>query len=134
MSVKRLPDGGARGSTWRVGKRYLRYLRCELDKRSSVAHNYSVLQEPLDQSEARKLIRDIAVGGGVIFSKHALDEMEKDKLISADVTNVLRGGTVEPGELVGGTWRYRVRTGKLYVVVAFQSESRLRIVTAWRKK
>ena len=93
----------------------------------------SVLAEPLSPGEARKLIRALIDLGTVSFSKHALDEMEKDKLIVADMNNVLRGGVIDPAEFEGGSWRYRVRTGKLCVVVAFRSDTQLRIVTAWRK-
>jgi hypothetical protein len=39
---------------------------------------------------------------------------------------------VEPGEIERGTWRYRVRERDVCVVVAFRSEARLVIVTAWR--
>ena len=51
-----------------------------------------------------------------------------------DAINVLRGGIVEPGEFENGSWRYRVRTQRMYVVVAFRSETELRVVTAWRLK
>ena len=78
------------------------------------------------------LIREILATGSVAFSRHALEEMEKDKLTAVDVTNVVRGGVVDPAELENGSWRYRVRTGRMAVIVAFRSEAELRIVTAWR--
>jgi hypothetical protein len=56
----------------------------------------------------------------------------KDDLSNVDVTNVLRGGVVEPPEFENGSWRYRVRTLKIAVIVAFRTESELRVVTAWR--
>ena len=46
--------------------------------------------------------------------------------------NVLRAGTVGPAEAEHGEWRYRVRTQRMAVVVAFRSETELRVVTAWR--
>ena len=46
---------------------------------------------------------------------------------------VSRGGIVEPAEFESGSWRYRVRTARM-CVVAFRSETELRIVTAWRFK
>jgi hypothetical protein len=67
------------------------------------------------------------------FSRHALEEMEKDNLSTPDVQNVLRGGVVEFCEEVKRTWRYRVRTSRMFVVVAFCSENHLTVVTAWRK-
>lgn len=33
-----------------------------------------------------------------------------------------------------GTWRYRVHTERMAVVVTFVSESKVKLVTAWRKK
>jgi len=63
---------------------------------------------------------------------HALAEMRKDKLSTVDCTSVLRGGVVEPGELERGSWRYRVKTNTICVVMAFRSETELVVVTAWR--
>ncbi len=61
------------------------------------------LDEPLDPSEARALIRSIVSDGSVRFSRHALEEMEKDELSEVDVTNVLRGGAVDPVEFENGS-------------------------------
>lgn len=90
--------------------------------------------EPLDPLPARNLIRKILDAGGAHPSQHAYDEMAKDNLTMVDVANVLRGGRVEFSEFVKGTWRYRVQTRKICVVVAFRSEAELRVVTAWRNK
>ena len=91
-------------------------------------------EEPLDPTRARQLIRKIIAAGEVRFSGHAFEEMAKDDLTTVDCTNVLRGGVVEPPEFEFGTWRYRVRTNRIYVVVAFRSETQLVVVTAWRLK
>jgi hypothetical protein len=88
--------------------------------------------EPLDPTRVRQLIRNILNSGTVRFSKHALEEMARDGLSTVDCTNVLRGGSVEPAELISGTWRYRIRTNRIYVVVAFRSETELVVVTSWR--
>ena len=88
--------------------------------------------EPLDPTRARLVIRSIVNSGTVSFSGHALEEMAKDDLTTVDCTNVLRGGVVEPPEFERETWRYRVRTDRIYVVVAFRSETQLVVVTAWR--
>ena len=66
------------------------------------------------------------------FSRHVEEEMAKDKLTMVDVTNILRGGVVDPAEFENGSWRYRVRSARIAVIVAFRSESELRVVTAWR--
>ena len=39
------------------------------------------------------------------FSRHALEELRADDLITIDAVNALRGGVVAPGELERGTWR-----------------------------
>jgi hypothetical protein len=92
------------------------------------------MNEPLHPTEARKLIREILSDGSVAFSRHALEEMANDDLTSVDVTNVLRGGVVEPAEFENGSWRYRSRTARIAVVIAFRSDVELRVVTAWRFK
>jgi hypothetical protein len=90
--------------------------------------------EPFTPTDARQRIQQILVSGTVNFSGHGLKEMAKDGLTTVDCTNVLRGGVVEPPELREGTWRYRVRTNRIYVVVAFRSGMHLVVVTAWRVK
>lgn len=90
------------------------------------------LIEPLKPHETKRLIRQILESGNVSFSPHAEKELAKDKLTMVDATNVLRGGTVDEGELENGSWRYRVRTQRIAVIVAFRSASELRVVTAWR--
>lgn len=93
------------------------------------------VNEPLTAQEARELVRSIIATGVVFFSNHALDEMKKDKLERSDVLNVLRGaqGCFEDG-LTNGSWRYRFETASMVVVVAFRSEVKLVVVTAWRKR
>ena len=89
-------------------------------------------REPLCPPEAKRLIREILVCGEVVSSRHAVDEMAKDDLTLVDCINVLRAGVVGPAELERGTWRYRVHTRQVSVVVAFRSETRMVVVTAWR--
>jgi hypothetical protein len=90
------------------------------------------LREPLEPEAAKLLIRKIIQLGTVGVSKHALEEMANDDLTTVDCVNVLRGGVVEPGELERSSWRYRVSTARMCVVVAFRSEEELVVVTAWR--
>ncbi len=91
-----------------------------------------VMDEPLATEAVKRLIRDVLKGGRFTYSKHAKDEMLADDLTTVDCENVLRGGVVRPGEYEHGTWRYRVETSKITVVVAFRSERELVVVTAWR--
>jgi uncharacterized protein DUF4258 len=93
-----------------------------------------VLAEPLDPAVVRRLLRAILPAGDLVFSRHALDEMRKDDLTAPDVVNVLRGGAVQPGEFENGSWRYRVMTQRIAAVVAFRTETRAVVVTAWRIK
>lgn len=83
------------------------------------------MTEPLEPAAAKALIRTILEAGTVTFSRHALEELGKDELTTVDAVNALRGGVVGPGELERGTWRYRVRTARLVVVIAFRSEAEL---------
>ena len=86
----------------------------------------------LETGVAKRLILRILQAGTVSFSSHALDEMRKDQLTTVDCVNVLRGGTLEPGEWERGSWRYRAKTNAICVVLAFRSETALVVVTAWR--
>lgn len=90
------------------------------------------MDEPFDEMQCRQLIRRILKDGSLGFSTHAHEEMEKDGLAEIDVVNVLRGSFPGPGEFENGSWRYRVQTRQIAVVVAFRSETYLRVVTAWR--
>jgi hypothetical protein len=88
-----------------------------------------------DLNAARKRISRLLRGGRLTYSRHAREEMKKDELTEVDVTNVLRGGHLtEPAENEKGTWRYRVHTNIIWVVVAFREETELVIVTVWRKR
>jgi hypothetical protein len=62
-----------------------------------------VLRHPLDNEAAKRLIlRILKTDARVGFSNHALEEMDKDSLTTADAANVLRGGVVEFAEEVRG--------------------------------
>lgn len=93
-----------------------------------------MLDEPVKPDRARRLIREILEGGQVAFSGHALDALADDELSTVDAVNVLRAGIVDPAEFEKGCWRYRVRTPRMVVVIAFRSATEIRVVTAWREK
>jgi mRNA-degrading endonuclease RelE of RelBE toxin-antitoxin system len=90
------------------------------------------MDEPIAPDAAKKLIRQILQIGRFTYTKHSKDELFADDLTTVDCENVLRGGVVRPGEYEHGTWRYRVETSRVTVVVAFRSENEIVIVTAWR--
>jgi hypothetical protein len=94
----------------------------------------NVMDEPLGPDAARKRIRRILKSGCFLYSRHAKEEMLADDLTTVDCENVLRGGVVRPAEYELGSWRHRVETNRIVVVVAFRSERELVIVTAWRIK
>ncbi|WP_152622233.1 DUF4258 domain-containing protein [Archangium violaceum] len=84
----------------------------------------------LDANAARKRISLLLRNGQLTYTRHS-----KDDLTEVDVTNVLRGGHItEPAENEKGTWRYRVHTNTIWVVVAFRGETELVVVTVWRKR
>ncbi len=91
-----------------------------------------VVDEPLALDVAKRLIREILRAGRFTWSRHAKAELLTDDLTTVDCENVLRGGVVRPGEFERGTWRYRVETSRITIVVAFRSEHELVVVTAWR--
>jgi hypothetical protein len=90
------------------------------------------LDQPLEPMQAHKLMRRILAEGTYELSAHAEKELAKDRMNNIDAVNVIRAGVVEPPEWENGEWRYRVRTSKMYVVVAFNSDTELAIVTGWR--
>ena len=90
------------------------------------------MDEPLAPEAAKHRIRHILHAGRFTYSRHAKDEMIADDLTTVDCENVLRGGVVRPGEYENGSWRYRVETSRVTVVVAFRSDDELVVVTAWR--
>lgn len=88
----------------------------------------------LNSLQASKLLKRNLRERGTGFSQHARDEMEADDLAEPDIANTLRCGVVGGGEFVNGTWRYRVETERIVVVVAFRGEAEAVVVTVWRKR
>lgn len=83
---------------------------------------HDLRDKPLDTNAARKLVREILRAGNFIYSRHAKEEMLADDLTTVDCENVIRGGVFRAGEFEHGTWRYRVETSRITVVVALRSE------------
>lgn len=93
------------------------------------------LREPLPNNQARRLISRILTSGEVELWEHCTKELAKDDLDNLDAVNVLRCGLItEPAEFESERWRYRVHTDRICVVVQFEHETKLSVVTAWRKK
>lgn len=92
------------------------------------------LREPLNPRSVKTLLLQILEKGRVDISPHAWREMQDDEMSVQDVYQVLRGGVVEPGELVQGSWRYRVRQNRRFVVITFRSDTWTVVVTVWRSR
>ena len=61
--------------------------------------------------------------------------MKKRNLTSVDIVNVLRVGRImSPPEFEKDSWRYRVETNSIIVVIVFRRPNHLVVVTAWRKR
>jgi hypothetical protein len=94
----------------------------------------------LHRNQARKRIAEIIQNHSesIRFSQHALTELRNDGLTAVDAWNVLKSGDgkiVDDGELSNGSYRYRLETNFLMVVVAFQADGKgLFVVTAWDKR
>lgn len=92
------------------------------------------MNEPLAPDAAKWVIREILRAGRLTYSSHAKQELLADELTTLDVVNVLRRGVVRPGEFEHGSWRYRVETRRIAVVIVFRSALHLVVVTAWRHR
>ena len=100
----------------------------------------SPLEEPLAVSDIKPRARHCLTEGTTEFTNHARDEMRKDDLSDVDVVNVIRAGVAHPGEYRRDgprqipSWRYRICTNRICVVVAFESADEMVVVTAWRNE
>ena len=90
------------------------------------------LQEPLSATDAKRMARTVMRTGELTFSKHARERMEEREFQSTDVTNVLRGGTVDDVHFESGSWRYRFNTRTMQVVVVFLGPTTCVVVTVMR--
>ncbi len=94
----------------------------------------------LDRNEARKLITKIMnhMPHKVFFSRHALEELKKDGLTTLDAINILKSPGARiytDGEFEKGSYRYRLETTNMMVVVAFlELGDGMIIITAWDKR
>jgi hypothetical protein len=92
----------------------------------------------MDRNQARKLLNQIMKkhAQNLRFSKHALKEIANDNLSIVDIINVIKSPSarilVEP-ELEHGSYRYRLETQNILVVLSFVSKTEAVVVTAWRK-
>lgn len=70
----------------------------------------------------------------LLSSRHCKEELKKDNMTMFDVFNVLHAGHIyHDAEWINESWRYRVETKKMLVVIAFKNPDTIWCVTAWRK-
>jgi hypothetical protein len=89
------------------------------------------MKQPLAAREARRLAREILVHGTVSFTSHCRKELANDQKTTVDATNILRGGVYADAEWEHGGWRHRVSTQRMAVVIEFEAETQLIVVTAF---
>jgi hypothetical protein len=97
-----------------------------------LSYSLKPVKEPLPPATVKRLVVALLAAGTLSFTKHAYEEMAKDNLTEIDVRNTLKGEMARPGELVNGTWRYRMETSRMAAVVTFRSATHAVVVTAWR--
>ena len=91
------------------------------------------MNQPFSKNDAKKLLRKILTGGFITYSRpHAIERLKERNLSMIDCENVLRGGIVDEAEYENGSWRHKVRTQMIAVIIEFLSEEEVLIVTAWR--
>jgi hypothetical protein len=97
-------------------------------------------EQKLGINEARKQITKIINQNpeNIRFSKHALKELKADGLTTVDALNILKSSNAkinQDGEFEKGSFRYRLETSNLMIVVGFWCDGTgINIITAWDKK
>jgi hypothetical protein len=91
------------------------------------------MDEPLNPSQIRKVVRQQVASEQVFFTNHALEEMKNDGIVRGDIYHVLRAGQMKvQAEFEKGSWRYRIETRTIAAIIAFDSDRKVFVVTAWR--
>jgi len=86
----------------------------------------------LTPARAKLLIRRIRESGSIALSGEARKRMQERGVSAIEIDHALRAGIVDPGEYANGSWRYRVSSHRICVVIAFDSAVELIVVTTWR--
>lgn len=89
----------------------------------------------MGNGQARKVLSEILNNNPnfISYLTHCKDQMKARRLIAGDVFNVLSvGKIIDEPEFVNGSWRYRVQTKNITVVIAFRKPNHVAVVTTWR--
>lgn len=103
-----------------------------------MTNDRDIRSKRLDKTQARKLVTEIVNKHptNIRFTRHALEELRNDNLIISDVLNVIKSSdakVIDEPEFINGSYRYRLATNRIGVVIAFDSPISCVVVTAWRK-
>ena len=93
-----------------------------------------MLNEPLKNDDAKKEIVRRLKTGTIHTSPHFRRAAAAEGLLPLAAVEFLYAGFVEMVEFEGGNWCYRVRNGRVIVVVAFKHENQLDLVTFMKKR
>ncbi len=97
----------------------------------------SYKQVKLNTAEVIKRISQLAASDfNFVIGEYAKKRMTQRNLVLIDLVNVLLSASkyVYPGEEKDGSYRYKVETNKIGVVVSFNDlGTKIVIVTCWRK-
>ena len=111
-----------------------------MDKKSSIdiISTKDYRQKRLDKTQARKLVTEITnrFPTNIRYSAHALEELKKDNLTTSDVLNIIKSADakiIKEPDFEKGSYRYRLETQRIVVVVSFDSPTSFVVITAWRK-
>ncbi len=91
----------------------------------------------LEKMQAKKILVEILNSNPsfISYSKHGLEQMRERNLRTGDVFNVLKAGKIyADSEIEHGSWRYRVQTKMITVVIAFVRPNHVKVITAWRNQ
>ena len=90
----------------------------------------------MSPGQARKVLAEIFYYNPnlISFTGHARTQMLARDIKTGDILNVLKGGHIlDAPEYENGSFRYRVQTARMTVVVAFKKPQSVIVVTAWRE-
>lgn len=90
---------------------------------------------PLSADQATRVARGILADGTVFTPPHAESRLNERSITTQDIENTLVGGVCARAEWHEGRqeWRYQFETSRIGVVIAFDDEENLTVVTTWRK-
>jgi hypothetical protein len=90
------------------------------------------LDEPLDEASLKRWLKSVLAGGTLTFHSHAQFRMDERGIPEAECMSALRAGKLADVGFEHGTWRYRMETSRVAVVVVVRSDEEAVILTCWR--